>query len=60
MKEDHVIHLPSYSYETKRNAEVRWNEHNNSIRISEPSKHFCSIISHCFTWTVISNALKKC
>ena len=25
--------------ETKRNAEVRWNEHNNPTKSSEPSKH---------------------
>ena len=25
---------------TKRNVEVRWNEHNNPTKNSEPSKHF--------------------
>ena len=42
--------------ETKRNAEVRWNVHNNSPK---PSKHLQSNINHCFTWTVISNVPKN-
>ena len=46
-------------YDTKRNAEVRWNEPNNSILSSEPSKPLRSNISHCFTWAVISNAPKN-
>ena len=28
-----------YIGETKRNADVRWNEHNNLAKSSEPSKH---------------------
>ena len=48
-----------YIGETKRNAEVRWNEHNNPTKSSEPSKHFRSNINHCFTWAVISNAAKN-
>ena len=28
-----------YFGENKRNAEVRWNEHNNSTKSSGPSKH---------------------
>ena len=47
-----------YIGETKRNAEVRWNEHNNPTKSSEPSKHLRSNINHYFTWTVISNAPK--
>ena len=42
--------------ETKRNAEVRWNEHNNPTKNSEPSKHLRRNINHYFTWAVISNA----
>ena len=45
--------------ETKRNAEVRWNEHHNATTSSEPSKHLQSNINHCFKWTVISNAPKN-
>ena len=45
--------------ETKRNAEVRWNEHNNPTKSSEPSKHLRSNINHYFRWVVISNAPKN-
>ena len=38
---------------------VKWNEHNNPTKSSEPSKHLRSNISHCFTWAVISNAPKN-
>ena len=48
-----------YIGETKRNAEVRWNKHNNPTKSSEPSKHLRSNINHCFTWAVISNAPKN-
>ena len=48
-----------YIGETKRNAEVRWNEHNNPTKSSEPSKHLWSNINHYFTWAVISNAPKN-
>ena len=45
-----------YISETKRNAEARWNEHNNPTKSSEPTKHFRCNINHGFTWVVISNA----
>ena len=48
-----------YIGETKRNAEVRWNEHNNPTKNSEPSKHLRSNINHSFTWAVNSNATKN-
>ena len=48
-----------YVGETKRNAEVRWNKHNNPTKRSGPSKHIERKIKHCFTWTVISNAPKN-
>ena len=38
-----------YIGETKRNAEVRWNEHNNPTKSSEPSRHLRSNINHDFT-----------
>ena len=47
-----------YIGESKRNAEVRWNEHNNPTKSSEPSKHFRNNINHYFTWDVILNAPK--
>ena len=45
-----------YIGEMKRNAEFRWNEHNNPSISSEPSKHLRSNINNYFTWAVISNA----
>ena len=50
---------PRYIGETKHNAEVRWNEHNNPTKISEPSKHLRININQYFTWAVISNAPKN-
>ena len=48
-----------YIGETKRNAEVRWNEHNNPTKSSEPLKHLRRNINHSFKWAVISNAPKN-
>ena len=48
-----------YIGETKNNAEVRWNEHNNPTRSSEPSNHLQSNMNHYFTWAAISNAPKN-
>ena len=48
-----------YIGQTKGNAEVRWNKHNNSTKSSEPPKHLRSNIKHYFTRTVISNAPKN-
>ena len=45
--------------ESKRNAEARWNEHNNLTKSSESSKHLRSNINNYFTWTLISNAPKR-
>ena len=47
-----------YIGETKCNPEVRWNEHNNLTKSSEPSKQLRSNINHCFTWVVFSNTPK--
>ena len=48
-----------YIGETKRSAEVRWNEHNKPTEFSEPSKHLQRNINHYFTWAVNSNAPKN-
>ena len=48
-----------YIVETKCNAEVRWNEHNNLTKNSSLSKHLQNNINHCFTWTNISNVPKN-
>ena len=53
-----VVHA-QYIGETKYNAEVRWNEHNNPTKTSEPLKHLHNNINHCFTWTIISDSLKN-
>ena len=44
-----------YIGETRRNAEVRWNEGNNPTKSSEPSKH----LPNNFIGTIISNAPKN-
>ena len=38
---------------------IRWNEHDNSTKNSEPLKNLQNNINHCFTWTVISNTPKN-
>ena len=48
-----------YIGETKCNKKVRWKEHNNPTKNSEPSKHLRSNINHYFTWAVISIAPKN-
>ena len=48
-----------YIGEIRRNAEVKWNEHNNPTKSSEPSKYLQNNINHYFTWAVISNAPKN-
>ena len=48
-----------YTGETKRKAEVRWNEHNNASKSSEPLKHLRNNISHYFTWAFISYVPKN-
>ena len=40
-------------------AELRWNEHNNLAKSSEPSKHLRSNINVHFTWAVITKAPKN-
>ena len=48
-----------YIDKTKYNAEVRWNDHSDPSKSSEPSKHVQNNINHCFTWSIISNAPKN-
>ena len=38
----------SYIGETIRNVEVRWDEHNNSMKKSNPSKHIKDNLDHIF------------
>ena len=46
----------SYIGETDRNVIVRWNEHGNISKISEPSKHLKLQQTHEFNWSVICKA----
>ena len=48
-----------YIGETKHNAEVRWNEHNNPTKSSKRSKHLRNNIDDCFAWTIISSDPKN-
>ena len=48
-----------YIDKTKCNAEVRWNDHSDPSKSSEPSKHVRNNINHCFKWSIISNAPKN-
>ena len=45
--------------ETKRNAEVRYSEHNEPSGKSEPSKYLHQNINHVFNWSVICSAPKS-
>ena len=46
----------SYIGETVRNVEVRWGEHNNPTKVSNPSKHIKDNVDHVFHWSVIARA----
>ena len=48
----------SYVVETVRNVEVRWDEHNNPMEKSNPSKHIKDNVDHVFNWSVLANAKK--
>ena len=50
----------TYIGETKRNASVRWEEHNNPTKNSEPAKHLKSNIDHVFNWVILCMASKNC
>ena len=49
----------SYIGETKRNVEVRWSEHNDIRKDSEPAKHLKDNINHFFTWNILMPASIK-
>ena len=46
----------NYIGETKRNVEIRWQEHENMNKDSEPAKHLRDFPDHKFEWKVILNA----
>jgi len=45
-----------YIGETKRNAQVRWTEHDKMQGKSEPARHVLENEGHSFTWKVLCNA----
>ena len=46
----------NYIGETKRNVEIRWQEHSDINKISEPPRHLKSNPMHAFTWKVLMTA----
>ena len=43
----------TYIGETKRNVELRWEEHENICKDFEPAKHLKENLSHKFSWKVL-------
>ena len=43
----------NYIDETKGNVKIRWEEHSDINKISEPSKHLKNNPTHAFTWKVL-------
>ena len=48
-----------YIGKTIRNIEVRWDEHNNPMKKSNPSKYIKDNLDHVFNWLVLANAPKN-
>ena len=46
----------SYVGETKRNVAIRWKEHENPNKDSEPAKHLRTYPDHFFTWKILLSA----
>ena len=44
----------NYISETKQNVEMRWEDHKNMNKISEPSRYLKSNPTHVFTWNMES------
>ena len=45
-----------YIGETKRNVEIRFSEHNDPRKKSEPAKHLQCNLDHIFTWKILMSA----
>ena len=43
----------TYIGETTHNVELRWEEHENTCKDSEPSKHLKENLSHKFSWEIL-------
>ena len=50
--------LFTYIGETIRNVEIRWAEHNDPRKKSEPARHLNKNIEHEFNWRVLMTASK--
>ena len=46
----------TYVGETIRNCKIRWEEHNDISKNSEPAKHLARSIEHEFSWYVLARA----
>ena len=46
----------SYTGETKLNVEIRWGEHSEINKVSEPSRHLKRNPTHVFSWKVLMAA----
>ena len=46
----------NYTGETKRNIEIRWENHLDINKISEPSRYLKSNLTHAFRWKVLITA----
>ena len=61
----HILHVKStresckenYIGETKRNVITRWNQHENSNKVSELAKNLFQNPDHVFLWNVLMSAL---
>ena len=42
--------------ETKRNVEIRWDEHEDTKGKSEPAKHLQQNPTHSFSWSILLSA----
>ena len=48
----------NYNGETGWNVTIRWDEHNNKGKKSEPAKHLNQFSEHRFNWKVLSKTKK--
>ena len=51
--------VESYIGKSIRNVEVRWDEHKNPMKMSNPSKHIKDNLDHVFNWSVNANVPKN-
>ena len=49
----------TYIGETKRNVEIRWGEHDDPRKASEPAKHLYQNPSHIFSWSIITKCIQE-